>query len=375
MAVEYVEVTALSQQEQEQKSIDDAAAAAQAIEDAKAGPSEEEKAAAEKEKARLAAETQNKEIELSDDKVLSHINKQRGTSYASMDEAFTVPAPEKVKLSESVAAFQKYEQETGRGINDYFHANRDRTNDDDDIVLREYIKEKNPNFNSDDITFSLNQEYGFNEDTEEDEKRIKGLNKKQKISEARSHFSQQNEQYKGPLESSTTFVPKEEQESYSAWKTQQEQAGANQQANQEVSARFQSDTDSVFSNNFEGFNFNVGEDQVVTYKIEDVTKVKDQQSNARNFIDKHIDEKGSLKDPVAYHKAMLIASDPDGFAKFFMEQGASTAIEKQIKDSKNINMTRIADGTMKINKETKVTSVNGNGRSTVRIPLPKNQQE
>lgn len=376
MPVRLVEGKDLSQQEREQQTIDAAAAADKAKEEAKGQGSVNEAEAAKAAEAsteKVKKEEETK-VEFSDDSVLSYINEKRGTGFASMDEAFTTPKAKAVELPEDVEAFRKYKEETGRSLSDYYNANRDRTNDDGDIVLREHIAAQNPDFNADDITFSLNQRYGYDkEDASDDEIRMKQLEKKTDISKARGYFQQQKEQYKGILESSTPFVPKEEKEAYSAWKTQQEQSGVKQKVAEEQSVRFQNDTNSVFSNKFEGFNFKIGEDKVVTHKIEDTTKVRDRQLNTQNFINKHVDEKGALKDPKAYHKAMFAANDPDGLYKSAYETGYAAAIEKSVKDSKNINMTRNADASSSRPDGIKVTASNGYSGSTVKIKPPRNR--
>jgi len=375
MGVTLVNAEELSQQEQEQQARDAAAAAEQARKDASEenpGGEKTEKEIAEE--ARLAAEaTQNREVELSDDVVLSYINNKRGANFSSMDEAFTQQQAREVELDEPVAAFNKFHQETGGSIDDYFKINRDRTNDDDDTVLREFIKEQNPSFTSDDISFSLKTTYGYDEDAEDVEIRSKQLNKKQEISKARSYFDKKREEYKGSLESRKPSMTAEDQANIDAWKSSQEQAAARQEAIEQQRARFQNDTNQVFSDNFEGFEFNLGEDKKVTYKIEDVSKVKDLQANTQNFVNKHLDENGALIDPAAYHKAMFAANDPDGLYKQAYESGFADAVESNAKESKNIRMTRNANQSISKDNEVKVTAVNQGG-SKVRIPLPKEKQ-
>jgi len=58
-----------------------------------------------------------------------------------------------------------------------------------------------------------------------------------------------------------------------------------------------------------------------------------------NFVNKFLDEKGLIKDAAGYHRALAVAMNPDKFAKFFYEQGKSSATEDVMRKTKNINMT------------------------------------
>ena len=57
-----------------------------------------------------------------------------------------------------------------------------------------------------------------------------------------------------------------------------------------------------------------------------------------NFINKHLDENGLLKDANAYHKALNAAMNPDALFKFAYEKGAADAITKDAKEAKNVDM-------------------------------------
>jgi len=57
-----------------------------------------------------------------------------------------------------------------------------------------------------------------------------------------------------------------------------------------------------------------------------------------NFINKHIDDDGLLKNAQDYHRALSVAMNPTKFAEFFYEQGKADAIDDVSRKSKNINM-------------------------------------
>jgi hypothetical protein len=62
------------------------------------------------------------------------------------------------------------------------------------------------------------------------------------------------------------------------------------------------------------------------------------KNDINSFISQHLNEEGFLKDANQYHRALSIASNPEKFAKFFYELGASEAVEDVSRKSKNIDM-------------------------------------
>ena len=77
----------------------------------------------------------------------------------------------------------------------------------------------------------------------------------------------------------------------------------------------------------------------MVFKPAKTEQIRTEQSDVNNFISKHIDDNGLLKDAASYHRALSVAMNPDGFAKFFYEQGKSDAVTDSAKESKNIDMT------------------------------------
>jgi hypothetical protein len=55
-----------------------------------------------------------------------------------------------------------------------------------------------------------------------------------------------------------------------------------------------------------------------------------------------LDDDGYLADAEAFHRSIVIAKNPDKFAKFFYEKGMADAVGTVAKESKNIDMTRQA---------------------------------
>ena len=91
-----------------------------------------------------------------------------------------------------------------------------------------------------------------------------------------------------------------------------------------------------------------------------------------NFIGKHLDENGMLKDANAYHKALNAAMDPDALFKFAYEKGAADAIEKDTMEAKNIEM-KARSSNQVVNEGSRVREVNASHGSGLRIKSSKNK--
>ena len=62
----------------------------------------------------------------------------------------------------------------------------------------------------------------------------------------------------------------------------------------------------------------------------------DKQKNLSDFVGTFLNEKGEMKNPAGYHKAIYAARNADTMASHFYEQGKTDAIKEQIAKSKNI---------------------------------------
>ena len=96
-------------------------------------------------------------------------------------------------------------------------------------------------------------------------------------------------------------------------------------------------TESVFNNDFKGFEFSIG-DKNISFKPGDAQELKNRQLDVNNFIGKFVGDDGLIADAEGYHKALSVAMNPDKFAKHFYEQGVAATIDDVSRKSKNINM-------------------------------------
>jgi hypothetical protein len=294
--------------------------------------------------------------EITEDQVLSHIRNKYNKEFSSMDDIFAErEAPE--ELPEDVASYFNYKKETGRGINDYVRLQRDFNDDNPDTLLRDYLKVTETALDNDDIE-SLMEEYSYDEDLDEEShiKKIK-VAKKKAIAKAKNYFLEQQEKYKQPLESRQDAISDGEKEEYEVYKQYLSKAATQQDESKRKSDWFTKKTDEVFNSDFKGFDFNIGDNQL-TFSPGNTEEVKKSQLSAMNFVNKHLDEDGLMKDAKGYHKALAAAMNPDKFAQFFYEQGKANATEESMRNIKNINMSTRNSPSAMVKSGTQVKSLN-----------------
>ena len=251
--------------------------------------------------------------------------------------AQTQPEPQ-VVVPENLKDLVKFMEDTGGSLEDYARLNADYSNIDDNALLLEYYKTTKPHLNMEEINFLIEDTFQFDEEIDEPRDiKKKKLAFKEEIVKARKHLTGLKDQYykEVKLGSKLTSEQKEAVEFYNTYK--QEQA-TNSEIQKQQLERFQKSTDSVFNNNFKGFDFNVGE-KTYRYNIKDVQVVKEYQSDISNFVREFLDDKNMMQDAKGYHKALYAGKNIDKIVKHFYDQGKADAIKEASMNAKNIDMS------------------------------------
>ena len=271
---------------------------------------------------------------LSEDAVRSFLSERYGREINSLDELAEAREQE---LPEDVAAYYKYRQETGRGLEDFVKLNRNLDESDGEKLLRDYLLETEDGLDAEDVDILL-EEYKYDEDLDDegDIKKAK-LAKKKAIAKAKKHFEEEKEKYKAPLES-RGVDSLESSEEYQAYKQYVEQAKTYQEEQKRRKEWFDDKTNEVFSEQFKGFEFNL-DDKSYVYTPGDRTELKKLQQTPEAWLNKFLDDKGLVKDAAGYHKSLSVAMNPEKFARFFFEQGKAEAVDDVMRKTKNINMS------------------------------------
>jgi len=274
--------------------------------------------------------------ELNEDEVLSYIGKRYGKEINSIDELIS-KREDSEPLPEDVAAYLKYKKETGRGFNDFAKLQKDYSDLSPDALLKEYYSITEEGLDSEDIDDML-EEFKVDEDIHEptDIKKIK-LAKKKEIAKAKKFLRQQQEQYKQPLESRERSASESDDELIE-YRQYLESAKTEQNDANHKREWFVKKSDEVFSSEFKGFKFTIGEDEIV-YTPGSASELRKSQETPLNFVNKYLDSRGFIKDAEGYHKSLAVAMNPEKFAQFFYEQGKSRATDDVIRKTKNINMS------------------------------------
>lgn len=275
--------------------------------------------------------------EFSDKDVLSYIKKRYNKDINSVDELFAEKEANS-DLPEDVSKYLKYKQETGRGINDFIKLQEDIDDMDEDAILTSYYQSTEKGLDEEDIQDIISDKFLYDEDLddEKDIRKIK-LAKKRELVKAKEFLNEQKDKYKVPLESSGDGLSQDQQESYKAYKKSVEDSESFAEQNKKKYDYFLNKTESVFNNDFKGFEFSVG-DKNISFKPGDAQELKNLQLDVNNFIGSFVGEDGLIDDAKGYHKALSVAMNPDKFAKHFYEQGVAATIDNVSRKSKNINM-------------------------------------
>ena len=296
----------------------------------------EEKFNQEKEEPIITTE-QVEEIGLKDEDVISYIKNRYNKEVNSIDELFQ-KREDTEELPGDVSAYFKYKKETGRGIEDFVKLNRDYNSMDSDSLLAEYYSQTDEDLDEEDIAYMIEDKFSYDEDLD-DPKDIKKkeLAKKKELVKAKKYFEDSKEAYRIPVESAGGLVSEDEKETYNAYKKYVQDSQSQQEENYRKSEYFQKKTEELFSDDFKGFDFVIG-DKTVKFSPGDVKETKKIQSDVSNFISKYIDANGMISDPVGYHRSLAAAMNPEKMATFFYEQGKAEALLDNARKIKNIDM-------------------------------------
>ena len=298
---------------------------------------------------------------LSEDEVRSFLSTRYGREIVSLDELNEVRETQ-VELPEDVAAYYKYKQETGRGLQDFMKVNQNLAEADGDGLLKEYLLQTEDGLDAEDVEMMM-EDYKFDEDLDDetDIKKAK-LAKKKAVAKARKYFEEEKEKYQAPLESRGAGSL-EESEEYKEYKQYVEQAKTYQEEQKRRKEWFDEKTGEVFSEQFKGFEFNLN-DKSYVYSPGDRGELKKLQQTPEAWLNKYLDDKGLVKDAKGYHKSLAVAMNPEKFAEFFYEQGKTAAVDDVMRKTKNINMSErpvpqaVSKGGFKVRA---VTPSSGNG--------------
>ena len=244
-----------------------------------------------------------------------------------------IELPPKPELPESVQKLVNFMQDTGGDIDDYMTLNRDYSSYGDDDLLRMYYRDTKSHLEDDEINFLVEESFDWDEkiDDEKDVRRKK-LALKEQVAQAKQHLESVKSKYYEDIKMGSKLT----EEQGEALKFYQESQNM-QKIQQEAQQAFINKTNEVFNNDFQGFDYKVG-DKVYRYKINDIEGTRDKQVDINNFVKKFLNKNNQMENAAGYHKGLFTAMNSDAIANHFYEQGKADALKDSIAKSKNVDM-------------------------------------
>ena len=227
--------------------------------------------------------------------------------------------------------------ETGGTLEDYVRLNTDYSQLNEDQLLREYYETKYKSYDREDIDFLLEDKFSYDEELDEErDVRLKKIERKRALSEAKEHLDNLKSKYYDEIKAGSRLNPDQQKavEFFNRYTKESEEAA---KIAEQQTSRFNRESAKVFNENFQGFDYNVG-DKKYRFKVNDTGKVKDTQGDINNFIKKFLNEKGEMSDAKGYHKSLFTAMNADQVAQHFYEQGKADAVKDSMARTKNVDM-------------------------------------
>jgi len=290
------------------------------------------------------------------------IQEKSETLVNELNDAIDIKLQTGKPLPENVEKLVAFMEETGGNIEDYVRLNADYSNVSETALLREYYSKTKPYLDAEDVNLLL-EDFSWDEELDDERDiRKKKLAYKEEIGKAKNFLNDLKSKYYDEIKL-RPGVTQEQQKAVDFFNRYNEEQSVRAKQHE----AFKNQTKQMFNNDFKGFNFNLGEKKF-RYGIQNPSQVAETQSDINNIVGKFLDNKGNVKDPAGYHKAMYAAMNADKLASHFYEQGKADATKEIIASSKNpsIGESRKVPETVYING-LKVKAVSGQDSSKLKI--------
>ena len=275
-----------------------------------------------------------------------------------------------VDLPENIQKVVDFMNDTGGSLEDYVRLNQDYSSLNEDQLLREYYENTKPHLDKEDIDI-LMEDFSYDEELDDDRDIRKAkIAKKEELAKAKQHLEGLKSKYYDEIKAGSKLTP-EQQEAVNFFNRYKKESQETSEIAEKQSKTFLSKTEKLFSNDFKGFDYQVG-DKKYRFNVKNVDEVKTTQSDINNFVKKFLNEKNEMSDAAGYHKSLFTAMNADAVAKHFYEQGKADAIKESMTRTKNINMdARGVHGKVQAPNGFTVKAINGNDVSDFKIKMRK----
>lgn len=272
-----------------------------------------------------------------------------------------------IELPEGLDKVIDFMNETGGDLSDYVKLNTDYSKLNNNQLLREYYETTKPHLEAEEISFLMQDNFSFDEEVDEEKDiRKKKIAYKEELAKAKNHLDGLKSKYYKEIKSGSKLNPEQQKavEFFDRYKKENEEA---KQLAEKQTAVFKNKTENVFSKNFKGFDYSVG-DKKFRFNVKDTDKVKTTQSDINNFVKKFLNDKNEMSDAAGYHKSLFTAMNADKIASHFYEQGKADAMKESMSKAKNIDMNpRGTHEEVSAPNGWKVRSIGGQSTSKLKI--------
>ena len=241
-------------------------------------------------------------------------------------------------LPENIQKVVDFMEETGGDLTDYVNLNRDISKMDNSEVLDEYYRTTKSHLTPEERSFMLEEKFSYDEEIDDpkDIKRKK-IALKEQVAEAKAYLDGQKSKYYEDIKAGSKLT-QDQQKAIDFFNRYNKESEEQKKLSEASKLKFKQKTDNVFNKEFKGFEYNVG-DKKYRFNVKDVDKVKANQSDINNFVNKFVSEDNStIEDAKGYHKSLFTAMNADAIASHFYEQGKADAIKTRVAKDKNINL-------------------------------------
>jgi len=315
----------------------------------------------------IQSATEEQEESILEEITEEEVQEQAEDLQEEIAEAVQEQAESGEPLPENIQKVVDFMNETGGNLEDYVKLNTDYSKLSENQLLREYYENTKPHLDKEEIDFLMQDNFSYEEDVDEERDiRKKKIAYKEELARAKNHLDGLKSKYYEEIKAGSRLNPEQQKAVEFFNRYNKDNAEASKAAEKQQSV-FLNQTNNVFSNDFKGFDYQVG-DKKYRFKVKNTNEIKETQSDINNFVKKFLNDKNEMSDAKGYHKSLFTAMNPDAVAKHFYEQGKADAMKESMAKSKNVNMD--ARGVHE-----KVTTSNGwtvraiNGQDTSKLKI------
>ena len=180
-------------------------------------------------------------------------------------------------IPENVQKLMDFMEETGGTLEDYVTLNQDFSSYDDVSLLREFYKKTKSHLTSDEVDFLIDDNFSYDEEVDEErEVKKKKIALKEQVANAKAHLDGQKSKYYEEIKAGSKLT-QDQQKAVDFFNRYNKESKETDAVVEKQTNAFKMKTNNVFSKDFKGFDYNVG-DKKYRFNVKDSNKVKESRA-------------------------------------------------------------------------------------------------